>query len=414
MAKVFIEETTLTAIGDAIRGKEGTTELIPVPDMATRISAIEGGGGGSEDYDDIFYITGDIRYKFSYNSWNDFLSKYKNKLYSSGVLNAGYLCYDSATLTEFPVALNFETDKTVVGVRSLESAFVRCIELERVANIDLGNNRSVSCKSLFENCNKLTEVGTIKNGTITDALKLFAGCYVLENLPTLENITFALATNSSTSMFMNCRCLLDFPSQYADALAEGFVQSYYAYHPLTSMFSSCYSLKTAYNLPLGAATTVAMTNSIMGGTFTNCYMLRHVTFRQYNDGRKVNWKSQTLTLDKAGFATSADTMYSSTKRTSADLINSTTAPDQETALAMMAANENWFTDDINYSSYNHDSAVETINSMPDTSAYLASAGGTNTIKFASAAGSAYGKGISTLTAEEIAVATAKGWTVTLS
>ena len=44
MPKVFIEETTLTAIGDAIRDKEGSTELIPVLEMATRISAIEGGG----------------------------------------------------------------------------------------------------------------------------------------------------------------------------------------------------------------------------------------------------------------------------------------------------------------------------------------------------------------------------------
>ena len=73
----------------------------------------------------------------------------------------------------------------------------------------------------------------------------------------------------------------------------------------------------------------------------------------------------------------------------------------------------WFTCDIKYSRYNHDSAVRTINSLPDTSAYLATAGGTNTIKFKGAAGSATdGGAINTLTSEEIAVATAKGWTVT--
>ena len=64
-----------------------------------------------------------------------------------------------------------------------------------------------------------------------------------------------------------------------------------------------------------------------------------------------------------------------------------------------------------YSRYNHDSAVATINSLPDTSAYLAANGGTNTIKFKGAAGSATdGGAINTLTEEEIAVATAKGWT----
>ena len=61
----------------------------------------------------------------------------------------------------------------------------------------------------------------------------------------------------------------------------------------------------------------------------------------------------------------------------------------------------------NYSRYNHDSAVRTINSLPDTSAY-----GTNTIKFCSTAGALTdGGAINTLTEEEIAVATAKGWTV---
>ena len=41
MAKVFIEETTLSAIGDAIREKEGSTALVPVTDMADRIKKIK-------------------------------------------------------------------------------------------------------------------------------------------------------------------------------------------------------------------------------------------------------------------------------------------------------------------------------------------------------------------------------------
>ena len=71
------------------------------------------------------------------------------------------------------------------------------------------------------------------------------------------------------------------------------------------------------------------------------------------------------------------------------------------------------TNDINpaLATYNRQSAIETINSLPDTS----TAGGGNTIKFKSGAGSAYGTlyDMSELTAEEIAVATAKGWTVSL-
>ena len=40
---VRMKKSTLTSIGDAIRGKEGTTELIPPLEMAARIEAIGGG-----------------------------------------------------------------------------------------------------------------------------------------------------------------------------------------------------------------------------------------------------------------------------------------------------------------------------------------------------------------------------------
>lgn len=64
---------------------------------------------------------------------------------------------------------------------------------------------------------------------------------------------------------------------------------------------------------------------------------------------------------------------------------------------------------MDYSGYNHDRAVETINSLPDTSAY-----GTNTITFKGISGSKTdGGAINTLTEEEIAVAITKGWTVSL-
>ena len=67
-----------------------------------------------------------------------------------------------------------------------------------------------------------------------------------------------------------------------------------------------------------------------------------------------------------------------------------------------------------YSRYNHTSAVETINSLPDCSAYCAEKNSTNTIKFKKYSGALTdGGGINTLTAEEIAVATNKGWTVSL-
>jgi hypothetical protein len=40
MSKYSIEDTTLTAIGDALRGKEGSADPIPVADIASRIEAL--------------------------------------------------------------------------------------------------------------------------------------------------------------------------------------------------------------------------------------------------------------------------------------------------------------------------------------------------------------------------------------
>lgn len=45
MSKVFIEESTLTSIGNAIREKNGTTDMIAPLDMATAITNIVSGGG---------------------------------------------------------------------------------------------------------------------------------------------------------------------------------------------------------------------------------------------------------------------------------------------------------------------------------------------------------------------------------
>lgn len=44
MAKYVIEDTTLTGIANAIRAKTGSTDPIPVTDMASQIAAITGGG----------------------------------------------------------------------------------------------------------------------------------------------------------------------------------------------------------------------------------------------------------------------------------------------------------------------------------------------------------------------------------
>lgn len=59
MSKVFIEESTLSAIGDAIRGKTGGTELIAPLDMPSEIEGIVSGGGSGDNGVYIDVIEGD-------------------------------------------------------------------------------------------------------------------------------------------------------------------------------------------------------------------------------------------------------------------------------------------------------------------------------------------------------------------
>ena len=57
MSKVSIEESTLSAIGDAIRKKTGESALLSPLDMPTAIGSISGGGGGGDDEDSPFVYT---------------------------------------------------------------------------------------------------------------------------------------------------------------------------------------------------------------------------------------------------------------------------------------------------------------------------------------------------------------------
>ena len=47
MAKIFIEESTLSAIGNSIRAKTGKTDMSPPLSMRTEIGSIQTAGGGS-------------------------------------------------------------------------------------------------------------------------------------------------------------------------------------------------------------------------------------------------------------------------------------------------------------------------------------------------------------------------------
>lgn len=370
----------LSAIGNAIREKGGTTELLTLDEMPTAIGAIEtGGGGGGVDIEPII-LSGECDYACAGVLASDFIKNYSDKISTNDITNANRMFYYS-TLECIPFALNFNQTKKV----------------------------NLSC--LFEECKQLKEVTNIIGVYPNNIESLFRNCKMLRSLP--ENFGESWNWNELhtysysrlSSIFRDCFSLRKIPSFFMSNLWGTQTSSSYAFYSYA--FYNCYSLDEIDNLPIQQAT---LTSNVFYSTFSGCTRINSFTFAINEDGtaKTANWKSQTIDLTSySGWSSSSYEQYI-TSYNSGITVNKRVSND--TDYAKLKNDADWYTREEAYSRYNHDSAVNTINSLPDTSAY-----GTNTIKFKGAAGSKTdGGAINTLTEEEIAVAAAKGWTVTLA
>ena len=388
MSKVFIEESTLTAIGDAIRSKTGGTELIEVPNMATQIEAITTGGGSREDYvpDSALVLSGDCKYKFYKNGWGWFIEKYANQITTNNITDCSYMFFLNSKIEEIPFDFNFLYPP--------------------------GTYDYQPSNFMFSSCDKLKTIGKLINWYPSAIQNVFYGCNNLRYLPELVNPnwnriqTYPYANCSTT--FQNCYSLRSIPDVWLKNLWG--VQTSISAHPFYYMLNCCCSLDEVKGL---SAKPIKATSNVFGsstnGTFSYCGRLKDVTFETNEDGSPIvtEWKNQSINLLMAGWVHNSDTILNYNSG-----ITTATQVTDDTTYQALKDNPDWWTTRIPYSRYNHDSAVNTINSLPDTSAYLATAGGTNTITFNEVSGqNTDGGACGTLTAEEIAVAAAKGWTV---
>lgn len=223
-----------------------------------------------------------------------------------------------------------------------------------------------------------------------------------------DNLDFSLV-NTSTLWFAT------FLSGYSlRSISPAFMSKWYnantsGFTPMRHLHNLP-SLDELVNIPLSNKTGVSTSNQI--SDIYALYRIKNFTF-ETNNGQPyvVSWKNQKIDLtENLGYTSLISIILNYNSGITADKEVSDAA-----TYEALKNNPDWFTQNIYYSRYNHDSAVATINSLPDTSAYLAENGGTNTIKFRGGSGELTdGGAINTLTEEEIAVATAKGWTVSFN
>ena len=378
MSKVFIEETSLTSIGNAIREKTGKTDLIAVRDMPTEIASITTGG----EVEPII-LSGNCQYACAGVVASAYISLFGNTVSTTNITSSLYMFYFNK-LKKIPFELNFK------------------------------NSSNIAMNSMFEESN-LEEVPIFNNVKPSNVSKLFYKCAYLRNIPDNFasdwdwNYIHTQSNSNMTNFFGMCYSLRHIPENFFNNCLWGEGTQWYSSH-FGQTFLGCYCLDEIKGLRFPKTATV--TNNIFMQTFSECCRVKDIMFALEENGsiQTVNCKSQNIDLSGyIGYAPQYNTNYILNYNSG---ITADKRVTNDATYQALKDDSDYWTTNINYSRYNHDSAVRTINSLPDTSAYLASAGGTNTIKFNSAAGSLTdGGAINTLTEEEIAVATAKGWTV---
>lgn len=335
--------------------------------------------------DDVLHLTGNCSNKFKGGTFDWLVEQAGSQIDTYDLTNTENMFYDSK-LQRIPFALNYK-------------------------NIE--NN---SCSQTFNGASYLKELPEI-NLRMANMHNFLYGCFHIREIPESWATTMKATDINNSNTWYKCRLQGFFDGCYSlRTIPEAFLKNLWnkcdaGANSTGQMFQYCYVLDEIVGLRNPNAT---LTSDTFKDYFVSCYRLKRLVFDMENGSpRTENWQNQIIDLSKnVGYSTSGSKVMIT------DFNAGITADKEVYDDATYQALKNdadWYSADVAYSRYNHNSAVETINSLPDCSAYLVSSSGTaNIIKFKGEAGSATdGGAINTLTEEEIAVATAKGWTVSL-
>lgn len=335
--------------------------------------------------DEELTITGDCNYRFANGGWDWFVEKYGNRMTTKDIKSMTNM-FVYTDLTNIPFEINCKKDATYIDATYM-----------------------------FSSCKNLLSIPKINNCKVSGMNSIFQGSYTIRHIPEdidtwfdwsyMESSTSAYSC-SRANTFYGCTSLRSIPMEF---LNHGNPNASYSNSIYTGCFNGCCVLDEVIGLPFPHLK-AAWTSNAFNNAFNNCSRLKDLTFAVQEDGTPytVKWKTQTISLNSyIGYLSTSD-KYKITQYNSG--ITADKEVTDDVSYQALKNDPDWFTTKEEYSRYNHDSAVATINSLPDSSAY-----GTNTIKFKGAAGSKTdGGAINTLTEAEIAVAAAKGWTVTLA
>lgn len=372
MADYLIKDTTLTNIADAIRAKKSSTDTYTPAEMATAISSIQTGGSGGPTAEDLTF-TDDLSYFNYYGRMGKLIKKYGSQMSFNSVSHM-YRAFQ--------------------GNDTLNSDFSNW-------TINLSNRATLS--NAFSSTSSIKKFPKFAGGSIKNCTHMFYQ-FGGENIPDdlFSNTTFVLDSSSIdySGIFRECYYLKKVPLWYSNM---AFTRANFTLSAYSNPYSVCFQYCRRLNeitLPLILSPVKLDLNAFIN-TFEEVNSARKIVFapspESGNDS--CNWKSQVIDLTKhVGYVDG--TIGDSSKK----IYNATT-------YAALKNDPDAWTDTLEYSFYNHDSALETLNSLPFTGNH-ASQSSPNIIKFKGESGSATdGGAINTLTTAEIAQAANRCWSV---
>ena len=347
--------------------------------------------------DAAFKISGNCMYKFYGGGWDWYIELFGDKITTED-LNNGYSMFQNSQVEYIPFDINLGGSNP-----NLSSMFGDCINLKELPRL--------KAKTKFQ-------APTSKYNFI-EINKICSGCRLITEIPEdyfdaivedgYWDTRLTLKADGEGGSFQNCYSLRRVSPNIYKAFMSGTTAYYNSLY--YNLHNNNYVLDEIVNLPVEPG---PYTSDCFNSTFYNCFRLSRATFETNEDGtpKTANWKGQII---KLGDTTSGCVGYAYSTSHKNNVLNygggvitaDKEVKDDET-YAALKNDPDWFGTSESYSRYNKLSAIETISTLPDCSA----SGGTNTIRFRGVAGGKTdGGAINTMTEEEIAVAAAKGWTV---
>ena len=270
----------LSAIGDAIRAKAGTTTKYTLADMPTAIKNLPSGATS---------LIG----KWCEGSMTSISTSDLSSINStaSSLFGGKTITVTQPKVTQIGTVFRKNTDiqyVTLDGVTTLDSkAFDSCTNLKSVT---LNSCTSMGNNNVFNSCSNLTTVEMSNLGAITDG--------AFSNCSKLSTVDFTACTSIGSNAFNSCSSLASSMSLiYCKAVGEGAfancskLPTFYAPQCLTvggQVFSGCYSLKTVV---LGLSDSMS---ELPQALFQNCYSLTAVVFMNELRSTPLTFSNQSV------------------------------------------------------------------------------------------------------------------------